>query len=390
MAKKVFLDVTWKQHSLFRDLLSYPPDGYEFVSGGTLRPVLEFVGRASLAHQLKLHLVDPLVPANLLKSFADRFLTRRPRDAVLTYASQHVVFRPEPWVVDVELVHALAGGGLWGFGAYKGLIERALTSSNCKRIITWTEAGKRTVLDNLDAASLSDKIEIIYLARHANAHFSKVYNDSNKVKLLFVNSANIPGQFEIKGGQEVLEVFRNLRKKYNNVELVLRSQVPQAVKQRSANLEGLRIIDQTVPWEMLEQEFMSADIFLFPSHITPGMAILDAMSYELPVVTIDAYANSELVQDGETGFVVAKSDRIPYDEFYFHLSCRGQFRQAIGKIDDTVVQRLVDRMGFLIENPDLRRQMGRAGRWEVEHGKFSIEKRNEKLKRILDEATAAQ
>ena len=28
-----------------------------------------------------------------------------------------------------------------------------------------------------------------------------------------------------------------------------------------------------------------------------------------------------------------------------------------------------------------------AGRWEVERGKFSIEKRNKKLKRLFDEAT---
>jgi hypothetical protein len=31
--------------------------------------------------------------------------------------------------------------------------------------------------------------------------------------------------------------------------------------------------------------------------------------------------------------------------------------------------------------------MGKAGRWEIENGKFSLEKRNEKLKRIFDEAT---
>jgi hypothetical protein len=31
--------------------------------------------------------------------------------------------------------------------------------------------------------------------------------------------------------------------------------------------------------------------------------------------------------------------------------------------------------------------MGQAGRWEVEHGRFSIKNRNEKLKRIFDEAT---
>ena len=42
---------------------------------------------------------------------------------------------------------------------------------------------------------------------------------------------------------------------------------------------------------------------------------------------------------------------------------------------------------LLIENPDLRRKMGKAARWEVDHGRFSTEKRNERLKRIFDEAT---
>jgi len=48
----------------------------------------------------------------------------------------------------------------------------------------------------------------------------------------------------------------------------------------------------------------------------------------------------------------------------------------------------VEKTSSIIENPELRRQTGKAGRWEVEHGKFSIERRNEKLKRIFDEATA--
>jgi hypothetical protein len=30
--------------------------------------------------------------------------------------------------------------------------------------------------------------------------------------------------------------------------------------------------------------------------------------------------------------------------------------------------------------------MGKAGRWEIEHGRFSIKRRNEQLKRIFDEA----
>jgi hypothetical protein len=40
-----------------------------------------------------------------------------------------------------------------------------------------------------------------------------------------------------------------------------------------------------------------------------------------------------------------------------------------------------------IENPELRRRLGLQARREVEEGKFSMKRRNEALKRVLDEAT---
>jgi glycosyltransferase involved in cell wall biosynthesis len=65
-----------------------------------------------------------------------------------------------------------------------------------------------------------------------------------------------------------------------------------------------------------------------------------------------------------------------------------QFKKAIKTPDPKVVQGLVEKTSILIENKELRRQMGKAGRWEVEHGKFSVDSRSKKLKRIFDEATA--
>lgn len=47
---------------------------------------------------------------------------------------------------------------------------------------------------------------------------------------------------------------------------------------------------------------------------------------------------------------------------------------------------LVNKVSTLIENGAMRRQMGKAGRWEIEHGRFSIDRRNEVLKRVFDEA----
>jgi glycosyltransferase involved in cell wall biosynthesis len=120
------------------------------------------------------------------------------------------------------------------------------------------------------------------------------------------------------------------------------------------------------------------------------MVVLDAMSYELPVVITDVFANPEVVEDGKTGFVIKKSE----NAFYYYVediipaSGISQLQKVTDTPDSRVVQELIEKTSILIENKELRRRMGKAGRWEVEQGRFSLKRRNEKLKRIFDEATA--
>ncbi|MFX1513991.1 MAG: glycosyltransferase, partial [Promethearchaeota archaeon] len=55
-------------------------------------------------------------------------------------------------------------------------------------------------------------------------------------------------------------------------------------------------------------------------------------------------------------------------------------------VDPKVVMDLADKTRILIDNRELRKSMGKAGRERVEKGKFSLNKRNERLKKIFDEA----
>ena len=54
--------------------------------------------------------------------------------------------------------------------------------------------------------------------------------------------------------------------------------------------------------------------------------------------------------------------------------------------DPQVVADLIRQINTLIQDKNLRRRMGIAGRWEVEHGKFSLERINSQLSHIFDEA----
>jgi glycosyltransferase involved in cell wall biosynthesis len=127
----------------------------------------------------------------------------------------------------------------------------------------------------------------------------------------------------------------------------------------------------------------NADIFLFPGYITPALTILDAMGYELPVIATNWRGNYEMVENGETGFLIRSPFGLKPDLPLTHeqkevLYARGP--------DMRVVKELAEKTSILIEDQKLRRRMGSAGRREIETGKFSIKRRNGKLKKIFDEA----
>lgn len=243
---------------------------------------------------------------------------------------------------------------------------------------------------------------VVPLAVHAQEPVKS--SNTDRVKLLFVGTANAPGgriasllgtksfyDFDGKGGKEVLLAFRVLSQKYPNLELVVRSGVPVASRREFAGYPNLRFIEQLIPREDLAAEFKSADIFLYPTHqLTTWTVFLEAMSFELPIVTTDLYANPEIVQDGVTGLLVRPSQRVPYywENFLLPMGSpvHREYTEAIKTPDPAVVQDLVAKTSLLIENPDLRRQMGRRARWEVEMGRHSIARQNEAYKQIFDSA----
>lgn len=80
----------------------------------------------------------------------------------------------------------------------------------------------------------------------------------------------------------------------------------------------------------------TSDIFVFPPNSPEGhpWVILEAMASGLPIITTDQGCIAEVVQDGETGFIIEK--------------------QNPGKI--------ADKINTLIENPELREKMGNNSR----------------------------
>jgi glycosyltransferase involved in cell wall biosynthesis len=380
----LYLEPVLKYHAFALQMQAFPPTGYQvIVSRVQLQNKIYDAASDWEPSRHVLQSTDIVIPTGLLKALVNRRV-RPPAGAVASYSTDQLVFRKEPWVIEVEFASLLLGAHAKHLKRYRRILERTLSSEYCRAIRCWSEVGRQSLLQDLDARTFAHKVQLIHYAVPPR-RFTKTYDDS-KVKLLFVGSGTSRGGFEYRGGRETLEAFVQLRQRYPSLELVVRSDIPPEARHRYEGVPGLRIIEHILPRDELDSEFRTADIFVIPSHNTSPMIMLDAMSYELPMVTMDSWANPEYAEDGKTGFVARRSSRL--SRYYRRTRQPGfagaLFLRAIRDPDPDVVADLVQKIGILVERRELRREMGRAARREIEEGRFSLARMNDKLGRWFD------
>ncbi|MGH9120369.1 MAG: glycogen synthase [Acidimicrobiales bacterium] len=104
-------------------------------------------------------------------------------------------------------------------------------------------------------------------------------------------------------------------------------------------------VDEAVPREGVVELMSHASVFVCPSVYEPfGLVNVEAMACAAPVVATAVGGITEIVRDGETGYLVPLSDD------------PGAFARA-----------LAARINLLLEDPARARRFGEAGRHRVEH-----------------------
>ena len=244
-----------------------------------------------------------------------------------------------------------------------GLMDADTNPKGTKRIIVFSQFAQ--YLHEKLGVSHS-KMEVLPPGLKISNKRKTPIGESRTINILFVGI-----WFERKGGHLLLEAFERLNKKYRNIYLTIVGEVPKNVKCQMSPIrqaqgdpeyiEGSNVkCINYVPREKLMREFFpKADIFvLVPPKVEGyGFAVVEAMSFGIPVVVSNVCALPELAEDGKCGFVVKS-----------------------GNVDD-----LYDKLEVLIKDPKLRLKIGEQAKKRFEE-KFTSGVMNKKLLSVYKKA----
>jgi N-acetyl-alpha-D-glucosaminyl L-malate synthase BshA len=156
-----------------------------------------------------------------------------------------------------------------------------------------------------DIRVIPNFIDFTRFSKQPKEHFRKAITPFGEK--LVIHTSNFR---KVKRVEDVVRVFAKIREKVN-AKLLLVGDGPErqhieALCRELQICEGINFLGKQ---EMVEEILSVGDLFLLPSETESfGLAALEAMACEVPVVSSNAGGIPELNIDGETGFLCEVGD----------------------------------------------------------------------------------
>lgn len=386
--KTVFLYSSTNMHNAHRHMLENPPDGFEYKKGeysaaplpvaqsdGMVRRIFEKARWAVSPYYNYLHLLTG--KPKIRKYFSEH------HDVI--HSTQSLLETNLPYVVDFEHASVFAGYNQIAFNSrtFVANLRRILESRNLKRLLPWTNAAKKSLLNCVASEKIAGKTEVVYPVVTPPKKLAK--KESSTIKFLFIG-----GAFFEKGGIETLIAFDRFSRKYDT-ELTLVSDVPEDIRNKFNRNKKIHI-RKFVPYSEVQKLYNESHVFVLPTHMdTFGFVIPEAMSYALPVIADASFSRPELVQTGKTGLLIKS--------YYSCFGNKGEYiyptnsmlhkqrRQACMHPPEWYIDELANAMQKFILSPNFRERCAKNARKETTEGRFSPRAWKQKMGRIYKYAS---
>lgn len=336
----------------YKYLLKYPPKNIKFLNN--INPEDTIITSSGLF--LKRLKIKRIISKLLKYSNIPKFKITRYDRLVDVYHSSHIfLITKKPYIMDFEHFWILSFTSESSYGPLgRKLIKKLFNKNNLRFILPWTKAAYYTIPKEIRKdPKIKDKIKIIYPGIPAKDYPEK----NNKPVLIFITRYGF-----MKGEPLIFKIYSELYRRYKkDIELVMISPLAKNEKIRK-KYDFIKFYD-VLPQKEVHNILKRSYILVYPREIdTFGFSIVEAMSFGVVPVVIDGFARKEIVGDGKTGYVIEKTG------------------------DGEIVEQFVNATSKLIDNSRLWKKLSKNAFNEVKYGKFSIEKRNNIIGEIYEEA----
>lgn len=375
-------------HPINESYITSPPDGV------ILKSNLSASGFFKVGEYTQRHTFLKTIATSGLKTLGLPRMTWIKTDCDAIHTNGGVIpISNHPYFVTIEHASSFLhlDDDLFASDYWKRTLISHLVKKRCKKILPYSEATRLSLENALEHYydKIRDKVEVLYPAIDAKIHYRNYPRIKNRKSfhILFVSR-----HFFDDGGRELIEACKRLARNYDITVDIVTNPPPHHITHFKEYIQNLdhtifHINQKMIPREILFQDYYSqSDLFILPTYIHFfGFVLLEAMLYKLPLITTDVYALPEIVENGKNGFVIPAPISCFSNKLLKPRNVVKQYRrEVIGGHFSITINNLQTSIKELIDNNRLRNEMGRNSFEMVTSGKFSIKKKNEKLKSIYN------
>jgi glycosyltransferase involved in cell wall biosynthesis len=300
------------------------------------------------------------------------------------------VFTNKPWVYSIACFQEALAFSFFGAPSPKIcrllLMRYLLQRDNCKKIVFWSEAGKKTLASygGITAGKTLEKSTVVYPAIRVSS-LDKIEKSDRQTTFFF------SGDFFRKGGVNVIDSFESLARKHKNIKLIVCSDVnidfntqnpelKQTYLKKITNNSAIEFVGRVKRDALIKDILPKVDVLLLPTYNEAfGFAALEAMAFGIPVIATNPMALPEIISHKHSGFLIDVSE---YDLDEIFKGYRVDYIPP--DFNTKVTQQLTTYMETLITSPELRKSMSEVS-MKIAKEKFSFAQRNKKMQEIYAE-----
>jgi glycosyltransferase involved in cell wall biosynthesis len=259
------------------------------------------------------------IPFAMRSAQAAKAVAGRPVDAVFQYGSTFTPadrpsgHRPAPYFLYMDSCMRIAAGSPQSWAGaltpdeVAGVIAREQRAyEKAATVFTFSEVVRQAFIKQVGLPP--ERVVTTYAG--PNLDLSRIPDRSHisgpdaPPTVLFIGR-----EFERKGGDLLLQAFARVRAKIPGARLLVVGPQAMTISDPGVTNLGLLRKDEPREWAQLIAAYRSADVFCFPTRYEPfGIVVLEAMLFGLPCVATRTGAIPEMIQEGQTGYLVPPED----------------------------------------------------------------------------------